>query len=167
MEIWNIIVKTNTFNFLIFVLLFAWIFKIAKVGTLLTNMQNKVAKFIDDSEDSKKDSEEKLKEAEKTVAGVSVEINDILSSADLKAIRLGRKMTADANVMSETILKNADKVNDAKGEKIISELSQQTAEASIELAKKHIINVLERKPQYHIKFLNDSIEEIDRFSFYE
>lgn len=167
MEIWNTIVNTNTFNFIIFVLLFAIIFKFAKVGKLISNMQNNVAKVIDDSENSKKDSLKVLKETENIVNNVNSEIKEIIDNAELNAMRLKRKMLADANIMSDNILKNADKANYTKGQKIISELTQQTAIASVELAKKHIISVLEQKPQYHAKFLQDSIDELDRFSFNE
>ena len=167
MEIWNIIVKTNTFNFIIFILLFALIFKFVNISKVLSGMQSKIAKYIDDSESTKADSANKLKEAQQTVAKVGEEINEILTNTDLNAMRLNRKMMADANVSAENILKSADKLNDSKGRKIISELSQNTAAASVELAKKHIINVLEQKPQYHAKFIQDSIEEMDRFSFNE
>ena len=167
MEIWNTIVQTNTFNFIIFVLIFAILLKFAKIGNVLSGMQNKVAKFIDDSKSAKEDSLKKLNEAQNTVSKVGDEIKKIIDNADLNAIRLGRKMAADAKIVSENILKSAQKTNEAKGRKIIAELSQQTAMTSVELAKQHIINVLDKKPQYHAKFIQESIDEIDRFSFNE
>lgn len=167
MEIWNTIVQTNTFNFIIFLLIFAWIFKIAKIGNVLTDMQNKVAKTIDDSVLAKEDSVKILNAAGETVKNVDKEVKEIIDNADLSAIRLSRKIAADANTASESILKAADKANNAKGKEIISELSQETAFASIELAKNHIIKILEKKPHYHAKILQDSIDEIDRFSFNE
>ncbi|MBR1942235.1 hypothetical protein IJ843_00700 [bacterium] len=165
MEIWNTIVQTNTFNFIIFVLIFAIILKVAKVGNLIASMQEKVKQFVNDSVSAKENSVQNLKKAEETASKVGLEIKEIIDNADLNAMRLGRKILADANVQSENILKSADKVNDANGKKIIYELSQEAALASVELAKKHIINVLDKKPQYHAKFLEDSINELDRFTF--
>jgi len=165
MEIWNTIVQTNTFNFIIFVLIFAILLKVAKVGNLIASMQEKVKQFVNDSVFAKENSVQNLKKAEETASKVGLEIKEIIDNADLNAMRLGRKILADANVQSENILKSADKVNDANGKKIIYELSQEAALASVELAKKHIINVLDKKPQYHAKFLEDSINELDRFTF--
>ena len=165
MDIWNIIVETNTFNFIIFVIIFAIILKLAKVGNLITSMQSKVNQYVNDSTTAKENSELELKKAEEKVQKVGTEIKEIMDNADLNAMRLGRKILADANIQSEGILLNADKINDANGKKIISDLSQNAALASVELAKRHIISVLNKKPQYHAKFLEDSINELDRFKF--
>ncbi len=165
MEIWNTIVQTNTFNFIIFLLIFAFIFKYAKVGSLISSMQLKVNQYINDSNNAKNLSERELSEAEEKVSKVGSEIKEIIDNADLNAMRLGRKILADAHVQSESILLNADKVNDANGKKIISELTQEAALASVELAKRHIISVLDKKPHYHAKFVEDSIKELDRFNF--
>ena len=165
MEIWNTIVQTNTFNFIIFVILFAIIFKYAKVGSLITSMQAKVKQYVDDSEHAKEASAQELVKAEQKAANVETEIAEIVENADLNATRLGRKILADANIQSENILSNAEKLNDSNGKKIISELSQQAALVSVELAKRHIIGVLDKKPQYHAKFVEDSIKELDRFNF--
>ncbi len=165
MEIWNTIVQTNTFNFIIFVIIFAIIFKFAKVGNMVTSLQLKVKETIDDSEKAKNTSIEELKEAKNKAGQVETEIKEILDNADLSAIRLGRKILADANIQTENILLNADKLNDANGKKIISELTQEAALVSIELAKRHLISVLDKKPHYHAKFVEDSIKELDRFDF--
>lgn len=165
MEIWNTIVQTNTFNFIIFVILFAIIFKFAKVGNLITSMQIKVKQYVDDSKIAKLNSEDELKKAEEKAGKVGVEIKEILSNADLNAMRLSRKILADANVQAENILVNADKLNDSNGKRIISDLSQEAALVSVELAKRHILSVLDKKPQYHAKFIEDSIKELDRFDF--
>jgi len=146
-------------------LIFAILLKVAKVGNLIASMQEKVKQFVNDSVFAKENSVQNLKKAEETASKVGLEIKEIIDNADLNAMRLGRKILADANVQSENILKSADKVNDANGKKIIYELSQEAALASVELAKKHIINVLDKKPQYHAKFLEDSINELDRFTF--
>jgi len=165
MEIWNTIVQTNTFNFIIFVIIFAIIFKFAKVGDMITSMQEKVKQYVDDSTKAKETSIQELKKAEEKADKVGSEIKEIINNADLNAMRLGRKIMADANIQSENILLNADKINDANGKKIISELSQEAALVSVELAKRHIISVLDRKPHYHAKFVEDSINELDRFNF--
>ena len=165
MEIWNTIVQTNTFNFIIFVIIFAIIFKVAKIGNLVSSLQSKVNQYVNDSTSAKENSEKELKQAKEKANKVGTEIKEIIDNADLNAMRLSRKILADANIQSESILLNADKVNDANGKKIISELTNEAAMASVELAKRHIISVLNKKPHYHAKFVEDSINELDRFNF--
>ena len=165
MEIWNIIVQSNTFNFIIFVLVFAIIFKVARVGSLIEQMQDKVKQYVDDSNVAKENSIVDLKKAQDAVNLAGSEIKVIIDDAHLQALRLERKILADAHVQSENIILNADKVNESNGKNIISELSVATALASVELAKKHILSTLEKKPQYHAKFIEDSINELDRFKF--
>lgn len=165
MEIWNIIVQSNTFNFVIFVILLAMIIKAAKVGLLIEKMQEKVRQFVEESDKAKENSVQELKKAEKDFETVGKEVKTIMDDADLHSIRLSRKILADAKVQSDGIIFNADKINDANGKKIISNLSVATALASVELAKKHIVNTLSKKPQYHAKFIEDSINELDGFKF--
>ena len=146
-------------------MIFAIIFKVAKIGNLVSSMQSKVNQYVNDSTSAKENSEKELEQANEKANKVGSEIKEIIDNADLNAIRLGRKILADAHIQSESILLNADKVNDSNGKKIISELTQEAALASVELAKRHIINVLDKKPQYHAKFVEDSINELDRFNF--
>lgn len=165
MEIWNLIVQSNTFNFIIFVILLAIIVKYAKVGSLIEKMQEKIRQFVEDSDKAKADSVQELENAENQFKTVGKEVKSILDDADLSSVRLSRKIFADAKVKSDEIVLNADKVNDANGKKIIYSLSVATAIASVEIAKKHIVRTLGKKPQYHAKFIEDSINELDGFKF--
>ena len=165
MEIWNLIVKTNTFNFIIFVAIFAVIIKYAKVGKLIEGLQKKVFQAVDSSDEAKEQSLKELDSAKRKATMVGAEIKVILDEADLTAMRLNRKIMADANIQSESIQANASKLVDSEGKHVISELSQNAALASVELAKRHIQRTLKEKPHYHAKFVEDSINEIDRFNF--
>lgn len=163
MEIWNIIVQSNTFNFIIFVIILAIIIKATKVSSLIEKMQLKIKQFVDDSAEAKQKSVRELKKAEEQALLTGSEVKNILGDADLQAMRMSRKIMADAHIQAENIVFNADKINDANGKKIISNLTVSTALASVELAKSHIISTLRKKPQYHAKFIEDSINEIDGF----
>ena len=165
MEIWNLIVKTNTFNFIIFVAIFAVIIKYAKVGQLIEGLRKKVVQTIDSSDEAKEQSLKELEDSKRKANMVGSEIKVILDEADLTAMRLDRKIMADASVQAEAIQNNAAKLVDSEGKHVISELSQNTALASVELAKRHIQRTLKEKPHYHAKFIEDSINEIDRFNF--
>ena len=49
MEFWNVIVQSNTFNFLIFIGLFALLFKKINFGAMMDSLQAKVMVLIEDA----------------------------------------------------------------------------------------------------------------------
>lgn len=165
MELWNTIVQTNTFNFVIFLLFFWWLGNYCKIGDVLTSLQQKIEKMIKDSEEAKKKSEEELLKAEDKVKNVDNEVKVILDNAEDSASRLSAKILDDAQKVSESIERNTDKIIDSEGKKIISSLTQNTAEAAVKLAQRHIEQVLKEKPQYHAKFINECINELDKVNF--
>lgn len=165
MEIWALIVKSNTFNFAIFLLIIILIAKKVDINKILENMQEKVKQFVNDSKLAKEASIVELKNAETSVRNVGIEIGEILKNAEETAEKLGNRILEDAKLQSENILVNTEKMIESEGKKIISSLSQKTALASVELAKKHIVETLKNKPQYHANFINSSIDELDRLKF--
>lgn len=65
MEFWNLIVQSNTFNFLIFIGLFALLFKKINFGAMMDKLQAKVMSLIEDAKRAKDDSIVELKELKK------------------------------------------------------------------------------------------------------
>ena len=63
MEIWALIVKSNTFNFAIFLLIIIVIAKKVDINKILENMQEKVKQFVNDSKLAKEASIVELKNA--------------------------------------------------------------------------------------------------------
>ena len=62
----------------------------------------------------------------------------------------------------ENIKSNILKVINAEEKSLSAKLTQDTVNNSIELAKQNIINKLNENPDLHNKFIDDSINEIDR-----
>ena len=60
------------------------------------------------------------------------------------------------------IEKNIDKVVSIEEKKISNLLTEKTSLASIELAKQHIEKMLEQNPELHNKFIQNSIDELDK-----
>lgn len=164
MEFWNIIVQSNTFNFLIFIGLFALLFKKINFGAMMDSLQAKVMVLIEDAKRAKDDSINELKKTQEVSSKVPMEVKNILDNAEVTADRLGKRILEDAEKQVNSIYKNTDGVVESEGQKIISTLSKKTALASLELAKAHIVKTLQVKPQYHAKFIEDSINELDGFN---
>ena len=164
MEFWNVIVQSNTFNFLIFIGLFALLFKKINFGAIMDSLQAKVMVLIEDAKRAKDDSINELKKTQEVSSKVPMEVKNILDNAEVTADRLGKRILEDAEKQVNSIYKNTDGVVESEGQKIISTLSKKTALASLELAKAHIVKTLQVKPQYHAKFIEDSINELDGFN---
>ena len=164
MEFWNVIVQSNTFNFLIFIGLFALLFKKINFGAMMDSLQAKVMVLIEDAKRAKDDSINELKKTQEVSSKVPMEVKNILDNAEVTADRLGKRILEDAEKQVNSIYKNTDGVVESEGQKIISTLSKKTALASLELAKAHIVKTLQVKPQYHAKFIEDSINELDEFN---
>ncbi len=164
MEFWNVIVQSNTFNFLIFIGLFALLFKKINFGAMMDSLQAKVMVLIEDAKRAKDDSINELKKTQEVSSKVPMEVKNILDNAEVTADRLGKRILEDAKKQVNSIYKNTDGVVESEGQKIISTLSKKTALASLELAKAHIVKTLQVKPQYHAKFIEDSINELDGFN---
>lgn len=164
MEFWNVIVQSNTFNFLIFIGLFALLFKKINFGAMMDSLQAKVMVLIEDAKRAKDDSINELKKTQEVSSKVPMEVKNILDNAEFTADRLGKRILEDAEKQVNSIYRNTDGVVESEGQKIISTLSKKTALASLELAKAHIVKTLQVKPQYHAKFIEDSINELDGFN---
>jgi len=162
MEIWELIVKSNTFNFIIMVALFAFIIKKCKLTQKLDEAIAKIKETIEKSEVVKNNSLEELRQADEKTKNIVFELEEIDKKAQENIATLKEKIASDAEAQVNSIKLNADKIIDAKEKEIISHLSKKTILASIEIARKHIINLLKQNPDYHQKFIRESIEEINR-----
>lgn len=157
--------ESNTFNFIIFLALFGLIFKKVNITGAINSLQAKIIKFIDDAKKEKDEAEAKLSTAENEVANLSEELKVIVEDAKKSAEVIGSKILDEAKKQVENIEANAIKVIDAEEKQLIAKLSKSTSKASVEVAKNHIQNVLEETPTLHEKFINESIDDLDRLNF--
>ena len=75
---------------------------------------------------------------------------------------MGDKILKEADNQAKRIFENANKVLEQEGKKLVLSLTQKTALASLETAKNHIQKTLEEKPDYHLDFIKQSIDELNR-----
>lgn len=164
-HIWNTIVMSNTFNFVIFVLILAWIMKKIKVGEIITSLQQKIIKIIDEAKKEKEEALGRLSQAENAVANLGEELETIVKDAQRSAEFIGEKLLNEAQKQIESIELNATKVIEAEEKLLVSTLTKNTSKASVEAAKSHISQTLEQAPSLHEKYINESIDELDRLNF--
>ena len=164
-HIWNVIVRSNTFNFIIFVLILAWIFKKINIGAIISSLQQKIVKLLDEAKKEKEEAKKTLLNAEKDVENLPAVLNEIIQDAKKSAEVITKKILTEAEKQIESIESNAEKVIEAEEKLLISKLTKSTSQASVEMAKTHIQNVLVQTPSLHEKYINNSIDELDRLKW--
>lgn len=164
-HIWNIIVKSNTFNFVIFVLILAWIAKKIDVPGVISALQQKIIKIIDEVKKAHEEAKGDLSNANKAIENLETELATIVEEASNSAKVIGEKILSEAQKQIESIESNTTKVIEAEEKLLVSKLTKNTSLASIEAAKSNIKEALYQTPTLHEKYINECIEELDRLSF--
>ena len=158
--IWEYIGQTNLFNFAIFVLIFAILFKNAKVGQKLEDAKLNIVNEIEESDNAKNESEISLKNIQENISHIEEEISVILKQSKNNANIVGEKILEDANRQVEVINENSQKNIENKVALTKNDILKRASLASIDVAKKHIINELNNNQGLHDKFIDESIETL-------
>lgn len=164
-HIWNIIITSNTFNFIIFVLILALVAKKINVGNIISSLQAKIIKIIDEAKREHEEAKNKLLDAEKAVENLPKELSELIQDATKSSEVIGKKILTEAEKQIENIETNAKKVIEAEEKLLIAKLTKSTSQASVEAAKTHVQKVLEETPTLHEKYINDSIDELDKLTW--
>ena len=164
-HIWQVFVSSNLFNFTVFVIIFAFIFKKINIKNMLEALQQKVIDLIEAAKSSREAAHSLLKEAEKSVENLDSELKVIIDDASKSAEMIGEKLLAEAKKQAQNIETNAVKVINAEEKMLTSKLTRNASKASVEIAKGHIAKSLELNPSLHEKYINESIDSLDRLNF--
>lgn len=163
-KLWNMLVESNTFNFIFFALIFVWIFKKIDIKAIIHSLQQKIIKILDEVKKEHEDAKNELLNAEKAVENLGEELKGIVDDAHKSAKVIGEKILSEAKKQIDNIETNAMKVIDAEEKLLISKLTKITSHASVETAEVHIKDVLAQTPTLHEKYINESIDELDRLN---
>lgn len=164
-HIWDIIVKSNTFNFIIFVAIFTLIFKKINIKGVLDSLQSKLVDLIESAKNAKDEALKELKDVEVLVENLPQVLDEMVADAKKTAETIKEKILKDAQVQVQHIEQNAIKVIGAEEKMLISKLTHKTSIASVEVAKSNIEQALKSNPQLHEKYINESIDSLDRLNF--
>ena len=159
-QIWNFIVTSNFFNFVVMVIILAWIVKKTNLAAALENVKNNIKNTIAKAEEEKASGEKELLAAQKSVENLESEIKTKIEFAEKQAEKIAKNIALETEKKVENIKNNIERALTAEEKTISARLSKKTASASSELAKRHIKSILEAHPQLHEKYINQSIEEL-------
>ena len=155
--------RTNLFNFVIFLSILIFLFKKIDVVGMLDNMKNAVIENIEASKTSKSESETHLKEIQEKVSHIEEEIDGIIKKSEQNAKLVGEKIIEDANHTVESIKDNSKKLVENKSALLKNDILRRASEASIEVARNHIVNELNNNYDLHQKLIDESLEALNSY----
>ena len=155
--------RTNLFNFVIFLSILIFLFKKIDVVGMLENMKNAVIENIEASKTSKSESETHLKEIQEKVSHIEEEIDGIIKKSEQNAKLVGEKIIEDANHTVESIKDNSKKLVENKSALLKNDILKRASEASIEVARNHIVNELNNNYDLHQKLIDESLEALNSY----
>ena len=160
-EIWKQICESNLFNFVVMVLLLAWLVKKFDLGAKIEAGRKRIESTIAESETVKEENLKKLYEVQEASTKIDEEMLKVFNSAEEKARFVGEKLLEEGKIQAESIKENSKKTIDTNIKTVKNEIVKETAEEAMKLAEEHIKSTLEKDPNLHQKFIWESIDAID------
>lgn len=80
-HIWDILVKSNTFNFIVMLFILGWIVKKFAIKDSLEGLKNSVINSIEKAKEEKENAKLELQKAEKSVENLEEEVSSRIKSA--------------------------------------------------------------------------------------
>lgn len=161
-QIWTLIVKSNAFNFIVMLLLLGWLLKKVDMASMMEKIKIDVINAIEKSKQEKENAKVELLNAEKAVENLDTEISERLDNAEKHANDVFNGILNNAQNKVQQITANIKKTVETEEKTISSKLTSKTVTASVELAQNHIKQLLKDNPELHEKYINESIEDLDR-----
>ncbi|MDR1327341.1 MAG: hypothetical protein LBJ74_02920 [Heliobacteriaceae bacterium] len=158
---WDYIVKSNAFNFLIMILFFVWIDSKVHFAALLNNFKNKVIENIEKSKAEKSTAHSELKSAKKAVENLDNEIKAQIETAHGHAQTLSEKILDETREKVEQITAGIQKAVESEEKTISGKIIAKAVQECVGLAQNNIITLLEQNPQLHEKYINESIDSLE------
>lgn len=160
-EIINYIARTNLFNFIIFFSIIVFLVRKIQVGEKLEAAKTSVADSIEESKIAKAESETKLNTIKNSMSHLEEEIDLILKKSEETAKLVGEKILEDAEKSVLAIHENTEKALENSRQILKNELLRRASLASIEAAKSHILEELNKNPDLHNKLIDESINSVE------
>ena len=154
--------ESNAINFIIMLVVLGLIIKKINLqksfNSSIKNVESKILK----SDEEKETAKAAFSGAKKTIDRLPEDIATLENEALSKSKVFKEQIEESTQKAIFTIQKNADRAISIEEKKISNLLTGKTITDSIELAANNLQNMLENNPELHNKFIEESLEELDR-----
>jgi F0F1-type ATP synthase membrane subunit b/b' len=164
-HIWEEILKTNLFNFILMLILLNWIIQKFGISEKLEQGRKSIEDRINNSKLAKENATKELFKLQEKSKEINQQALDILEKSNKNAMIVGQNLVQEAKKQATEFGKNLDKIIESNQKSVQNKLNEKTAKASIEIAKNYIQERLQNDRTLHIKFINESIDELNGVEF--
>ncbi len=161
-EFFQILIQSNTLNFLIVLALIIYLVKKLNVNEKIENIRNEVQSYVEESKCEKNEAEKSLIDIEEKIKQLPAEIEKIKISTQVSVNSIEEKLKADTENKKTDIRNNAERIIQLETKKFKSKLSDILSETSVEIARKNAENQLKANRELHNKYIENAINELDR-----
>lgn len=162
LEIWDLIVRSNTFNFVLLVAIFFFLLRKINISKAIEKLQQDIINAIENVKNNKRLADEKLAKAKDSVQNLDKDIELQIEQANANAKAIADTIFENTQKRINTINENVEKSIKTEEKSLSAKLTEKAATAAVALAKNHIINTLKDRPDLHDKYIDESIQELDR-----
>lgn len=158
----NILLKSNTINFLLMLTILCWCAGKMNLKASINKGVESVSDSIKTAELEKEKSKNLVKAAQATIEKLPNQIEDIKKFNEQKTQTFKKQLEDSTEKSIKNIEQNVEKVVSIEEKKISNAITSETVANSIEASKNNIIEMLKNKPNLKYKFIDKSLEELDR-----
>ncbi|MCQ2738741.1 MAG: hypothetical protein MJ237_00780 [bacterium] len=160
-EILDYIAGTNLFNFVIFLIIIAFVYVRKDVKSVIAKAKSDIDATINASTEAKDNSVISLKNMEQSLSHIEDEVEKILKKSEENATLVGKKILEEAHNSAISIQNGAMKAIENHRNSLRTELIRRASAASVELAKAQIISELQTNETLHDKLIDESVEQLE------
>ncbi len=164
-EFWDLIVRSNTFNFIVMLAIFAVVWQKLNISNAIEKMKTEIAEFIENSKLERETSEKHLADTKKSVENLDAEIKEVIEKSKVSAQNVFDEIQEMAKKSVEKIEANVDKILDNEERKVNTRLSQTTAASAITLASERLKKMFDESPELHEAHINEAINALEGIKF--
>lgn len=153
---------SNTINFAIMAILLGVIIKKLHLSTAFEKSIEAIKNQISNSETEKANSSKILGKNKDLIEKLPNELEEMEKTSQSKLTAFEEKIEDNTRKTIENLVLATDRIKTIEEKKVSNLLTQSTSKEALELAKNRIYELLEKNPEMHNDFIQQSIDELDK-----
>lgn len=153
---------SNTINFAIMAILLGVIIKKLHLSTAFEKSIEAIKNQISNSETGKANSSKILGKNKDLIEKLPNELEEMEKNSQSKLTAFEEKIEDNTRKTIENLVLATDRIKTIEEKKVSNLLTQSTSKEALELAKNRIYELLEKNPEMHNDFIQQSIDELDK-----
>ena len=155
--------KTNTLNFIIMLLILAWIYKKVNLSALFERLRAEIATKVQNSIEGSNKAIIKLITSQRNEKKVMIKASKIITRAKKSARAIQKKSELEKQNAIKSVNRSVKKSFMSQFQKAKTSLEKDITKASFEKARTHIVQILDHDMQR--QYIEDAINSLDEVEF--